>query len=97
MVNRSFSNIVLLFIVFIWVVPFVALITTSLRSEFASKTSGFWTSFTPTVLGHRFRTHSKTDEIVGNIIKGNIFEQINEGEEWFPISGKIESIMLIKF
>lgn len=93
MVNRSFSNIVLLFIVFIWVVPFVALITTSLRSEFASKTSGFWTSFTPTVLGHRFRTHSKTDEIVGNIIKGNIFEQINEGEEWFPISGKIESIM----
>jgi alpha-glucoside transport system permease protein len=92
-VNRGFSNIVLLFIVFIWVVPFVALITTSLRSEFASKTSGFWTSFTPTVLGHRFRTHSKTDEIVGNIIKGNIFEQINEGEEWFPISGKIESIM----
>jgi ABC-type glycerol-3-phosphate transport system permease component len=55
MYNRSFAHIILAIILVIWVVPFVALITTSFRSEIASKTSGFWTAFTPTELGHRFR------------------------------------------
>ena len=52
--TRTFKHIVLALIVFIWVLPFVALVTTSLRSETASKTSGFWTAFTPAELGHRF-------------------------------------------
>ena len=59
MVARSLRHVVLALIVFIWVVPFVALVSTSLRSETASKTSGFWTAFTPTELGHRFSTHEK--------------------------------------
>ena len=59
MISRTLSHTVLALIVFIWIVPFVALVTTSLRSEIASKTSGFWTAFTPTELGHRFSTHDK--------------------------------------
>jgi len=38
--SRILRNVVLALIVFIWVIPFVALVTTSLRSETASKTSG---------------------------------------------------------
>ena len=56
MYSRSFAHIILAIILVIWVVPFIALITTSFRSEVASKTSGFWTAFTPTELGHRFST-----------------------------------------
>jgi len=55
--TRTFKHVVLALIVVIWVLPFIALVTTSLRSETASKTSGFWTAFTPTELGHRFGTH----------------------------------------
>ena len=79
MISRTFSNTVLALIVFIWVVPFIALVTTSLRSEIASKTSGFWTAFTPTELGHRFSTHDKglnveLIELKGNINSGKIFD-----------------------
>ena len=42
MISRTLHHTVLALIVFIWVVPIVALDTTSLRSEIASKTSGFW-------------------------------------------------------
>ncbi len=45
MIGRTLRHVVLGLIVFIWVVPFVALVTTSLRSELASQTSGFWTSY----------------------------------------------------
>ena len=41
MISRTLKNVVLALIVFIWVVPFVALITTSLRSELASKNLWF--------------------------------------------------------
>ena len=37
MISRTLHHTVLALIVFIWVVPFVALVTTSLRSEIASK------------------------------------------------------------
>jgi len=57
--TRTLKHVVLILIVLIWVVPFIALVTTSLRSETASKTSGFWTAFTPTELGHRFTTHDR--------------------------------------
>ena len=63
MIGRTLSHTVLALIVFIWIVPFVALVTTSLRSETASKTSGFWTAFTPTELGHRFSTNDKGTKI----------------------------------
>ena len=96
MYNRFFSHIILAAIVIIWVVPFVALITTSFRSEVASKTSGFWTAFTPTELGHRFSTHDKGQQIKIIEMRGNIFERINENEEWFTISGEIKSISDIK-
>ena len=68
MITRTLSHSVLALIVFIWVVPFVALVSTSLRSETEAKTSGFWTSFTPTQLGHRFSTHDRRDatEILKN-------------------------------
>ena len=46
MISRTLHHTVLALIVFIWVVPFIALVTTSLRSELASKTSGFWTAST---------------------------------------------------
>ena len=39
MVGSTLRNVVLGLIVFIWVVPFVALLTTSFRSELASQTS----------------------------------------------------------
>lgn len=93
MVTRSLRHIVLGLIVFIWVVPFVALVTTSLRSETASKTSGFWTAFTPTELGHRFGTHDRdqTDPFV--VMNGNIFERLNAGKDSFEISGDVQSIL----
>ena len=94
MINRTLSNVVLALILFIWVVPFIALLATSMRSEMATKTSGFWTSFTPTELGHRFSTHDRTDVPETNQITGNIFERINKDEEWFPVSGDVQSIML---
>ena len=87
MVSRSLHHAVLALIVFIWVVPFVALVTTSLRSELASKTSGFWTAFTPTELGHRFSTHDKGALEEGLVFTGNIFDRLNLGEDSFPISG----------
>ena len=63
MINRTLSNVVLALIVIIWVVPFIALVATSLRSEMATKTSGFWKSFTPTILVNLFRTQDKTEDV----------------------------------
>ena len=93
MVSRTLHHTVLALIVFIWVVPFIALVTTSLRSETASKTSGFWTAFTPTELGHRFSTHDKgfDEEVI--VLTGNIFERLNLEEEDFPISGTVKSVL----
>lgn len=93
MINRTLRHVVLALIVFIWVVPFVALVTTSLRSETASKTSGFWTAFAPTELGHRFATHSTGEYAEGTVFTGNIFERLNEGEENFSIGGEVTSIL----
>ncbi len=93
MIARSVKNVVLLLIVFIWVVPFIALVTTSLRSETASKTSGFWTAFTPTELGQRFSTHDNGDHEGVAAITGNIFERLNMDRDNFEISGDVKSIM----
>lgn len=91
MINRGLKHIVLALIVFIWVVPFVALVTTSLRSETASKTSGFWTSFTPTNLGHRFGTHDGGEEFV--VLTGNIFDRLNMDKDSFEVSGDVISVL----
>ena len=93
MISRSLRHVVLALIVFIWVVPFVALITTSLRSEVASKTAGFWTAFTPTELGHSFRTHEKGQINDTKVISGNIFERLNKDTSNFPVSGTVNSIL----
>jgi alpha-glucoside transport system permease protein len=91
MISRTLRHVVLALIVFIWVVPFVALVTTSIRSETASKTSGFWTAFTPTELGHRFGTHDDdTEAFVG--MNGNIFERLNQGKDSYLVSGDIVSV-----
>lgn len=90
MISRSLKHVVLGLIVFIWVVPFVALITTSLRSETASKTSGFWTAFTPTELGHRFGTHDGGDGFT--VLTGNIFERLNKDRDSFKVSGEVKSV-----
>ena len=94
MVARSLRHVVLALIVFIWVVPFVALVTTSLRSETASKTSGFWTAFTPTELGHRFSTHEKGEAEKLTVMTGNIFERLNKDDPSFPVTGEVNSIYL---
>ena len=86
MIGRTLRHVVLGLIVFIWVVPFVALVTTSLRSELASQTSGFWTSYSPTELGHRFSTNDKGGTAEVTELTGNIFERLNKDEESFPIS-----------
>jgi len=91
MINRTLKHVVLALIVFIWVVPFVALVTTSLRSETASKTSGFWTAFTPTELGHRFSTHDG-DAGEFTVLEGNIFERLNQDGDGFDVSGEISSV-----
>ncbi|MFK7901679.1 MAG: carbohydrate ABC transporter permease [Nitratireductor sp.] len=93
MVARSLRHAVLALIVFIWVVPFVALVTTSLRSESASITSGFWTAFTPTELGHRFSTHDRGKVEPTTKITGNIIKRLNKGEDDFEISGDVQSIL----
>ena len=78
----------------VWVVPFIALVTTSLRSEIASKTSGFWTAFTPTELGHRFSTHDKGLNVDLIELKGNIFDRLNKDDKSFPVSGEVTSIFI---
>lgn len=93
MINRTLRHVVLALIVFIWVVPFVALVTTSLRSETASKTSGFWTSFTPTELGHRFGTHDGDEYQNDTVFTGNIFERLNPEETNYPVTGEVTSIL----
>ena len=93
MISPSLRHVVLALIVFIWIVPFVALITTSLRSEVASKTAGFWTAFTPTELGHSFRTHEKGQINDTKVISGNIFERLNKDTSNFPVSGTVNSIL----
>ena len=90
MISRGLKHIVLALIVFIWVVPFVALVTTSLRSETASKTSGFWTAFTPTELGNRFGTHDGGEEFV--VLTGNIFDRLNMDKDSFEVSGDVISV-----
>jgi len=72
----------------------VALVSTSMRSEVAAKTSGFWTSFTPTELGHRFATHERggTEPIV--VMRGNILERINAGTSGYEVSGDVKSILI---
>ena len=92
--TKTLSHIVLALIVFIWVVPFVALVSTSMRSEVAAKTSGFWTSFTPTELGHRFATHERggTEPIV--VMRGNILERINARTSGYQVSGDVKSILI---
>ncbi len=94
MISRSLRHVVLALIVFIWVVPFVALVTTSLRSETASKTSGFWTAFTPTELGHRFSTHDRDQTEPFVEMTGNIFERLNAGKDSYEVAGEVQSIML---
>ena len=93
MIGRTLRHVVLGLIVFIWVVPFVALVTTSLRSELASQTSGFWTSYSPTELGHRFSTNDKGGTAELTELTGNIFERLNKDEQSFPISGEVRSIL----
>ena len=93
MVGRTLRNVVLGLIVFIWVVPFVALLTTSFRSELASQTSGFWTAYTPTELGHRFSTHDKGDKVELTEMTGNIFDRLNKDETSFVIQGEVQSIL----
>lgn len=93
MISRTLKHVVLGLIVFIWVVPFVALVTTSLRSEVASKTSGFWTAFTPTELGHRFGTHDGDDNAPFVEMTGNIFERLNKDQSGYLIEGEIKSIL----
>ncbi|MGB1336659.1 carbohydrate ABC transporter permease [Planktomarina sp.] len=92
--TKTLSHIVLALIVFIWVVPFVALVSTSMRSEVAAKTSGFWTSFTPTELGHRFATHERggTEPIL--VMRGNILERINAETSGYEVSGDVKSILI---
>jgi alpha-glucoside transport system permease protein len=65
-----------------------------MRSEVAAKTSGFWTSFTPTELGHRFGTHERggTEPIV--VMRGNILERINAGTSGYEVSGDVKSILI---
>ena len=94
MISRSLRHVVLALIVFIWVVPFVALVTTSLRSETASKTSGFWTAFTPTELGHRFGTHDRDQTEPFGVMTGNIFERLNASKDNYKVTGDVQSIML---
>ena len=91
--SRTLKHVVLVLIVVIWVLPFVALVTTSLRSETASKTSGFWTAFTPTELGHRFGTHDKGDSEAFVTMTGNIFERLNHDRESYKVSGTVKSIL----
>ena len=93
MISRTLHHTVLALIVFIWVVPFVALVTTSLRSELASKTSGFWTAFTTTELGHRFSTHDKDNTEEVTLMTGNIFDRLNSVEDSYPISGTVKSVL----
>ncbi len=93
MISRSLRHVVLALIVFIWIVPFVALITTSLRSEVASKTAGFWTAFTPTELGHSFSTHEKNEAEKLTVMTGNIFERLNKDDPSFPVTGDVNSIL----
>ena len=92
MLTRSLKHITLALIVFIWVVPFIALLTTSMRSEVASKTSGFWQAYTPTELGHRFRTHDKGSDAF-MVLEGNILERLNKDRESYQLSGSITSIL----
>ena len=93
MISRSLRHVVLALIVFIWVVPFIALLTTSMRSETASKTSGFWTAFTPTELGHRFGTHDRDNTEPFVVMTGNIFERLNQDRESFKVTGDVDAIM----
>ncbi|MCH1474480.1 MAG: carbohydrate ABC transporter permease [Alphaproteobacteria bacterium] len=93
MIGSTLRHVILGLIVFIWVVPFVALVTTSLRSELASQTSGFWTAFSPTELGHRFSTHDRGNKTKVTKMTGNIFERLNKDEQSFPISGEVQSIL----
>ena len=92
--TKTLSHIVLALIVFIWVVPFVALVSTSMRSEVAAKTSGFWTSFTPTELGHRFATHERSAMEPAVIMRGNILERINSEASGYAVSGDVKSILI---
>ncbi|MDB2453136.1 carbohydrate ABC transporter permease [Planktomarina temperata] len=92
--TKTLSHIVLALIVFIWVVPFVALVSTSMRSEVAAKTSGFWTSFTPTELGHRFATHERGVMEPVVIMRGNILERINAEASGYAVSGDVKSILI---
>ena len=92
--TKTLSHIVLALIVFIWVVPFVALVSTSMRSEVAAKTSGFWTSFTPTELGHRFATHERDGMEPIVIMRGNILERINSEASGYAVSGDVKSILI---
>ena len=92
--TKTLSHIVLALIVFIWVVPFVALVSTSMRSEVAAKTSGFWTSFTPTELGHRFATHERGVMEPAVIMRGNILERINYEASGYAVSGDVKSILI---
>ena len=92
--TKTLSHIVLALIVFIWVVPFVALVSTSMRSEVAAKTSGFWTSFTPTELGHRFSTHDKDQLEPTAVMRGNILERINAESSGYAVSGDVKSILI---
>lgn len=91
MITRPLKHVVLALIVFIWVVPFIALVTTSLRDEIASKTSGFWMAFTPTELGHRFSTHDRGTEPFVEM-NGNIFERLNHGRDSYHVEGRVTSI-----
>ncbi len=72
---KLFAHIALLAVVILWVVPFIGLLTTSIRPQKDANETGFWRAFTPMERGHAVRTQGGPDG--GSLlIEGNIFDDI---------------------
>ena len=79
-VLKLLAHLALLGVVILWVVPFIGLMTTSIRPQKDANETGFWRAFTPMERGHAVRTQGGT-EAGTLLIEGNLFDDIDAAQE----------------
>ena len=77
---KLFAHVALLAVVIVWVVPFIGLLTTSIRPQKNANETGFWRAYTTMERGHAVRTLGGPDG--GTLlIEGNLFDDIETAHQ----------------
>ena len=77
---KLLAHLALLGVVILWVVPFIGLLTTSIRPQKDANETGFWRAYTPMERGHAIRTQGGPEG--GTLlIEGNLFDDVDAAQQ----------------